>query len=199
MIFNDTSSNGPRNLGETTCINPRQKTNPGESWRTSLAKSASYSSRAACTPSGVAGCCFLYFTRLWYAVGIEARRARSSPNASLRFDITRTISMGSWPALVLSIKAWRFDPLPDINTVTRIGDDDEDIACGERGALLGLFFRQNRLYHMQGAVRSQLLNWTYKFLWSNGNDCIDCTFFRFWSYRGVEKSRLSQRRDGGAT
>ena len=57
-------------------------------------------------------------------VGISARRARSSPNASLRFEITRTILVGSCPALVLSITACRFDPLPEIRTVTRTGEED---------------------------------------------------------------------------
>ena len=67
-------------------------------------------------------------------VGISARLARSSPNASLRFERTRTIWVGSCPWLVLSITAWRFDPLPDIRTVRRIGEDMLD-AIGTKTTL----------------------------------------------------------------
>lgn len=56
-------------------------------------------------------------------IGISARLARSSPNASLRFERTRTIWVGSCPWLVLSITACKFDPLPDMRTVRRIGAD----------------------------------------------------------------------------
>lgn len=66
---------------------------------------------------------------------MSARLARSSPNASLRFERTRTIFVGSFPALVLSITACRFEPLPDMRTVVRIGEDIVD--CCRVGEVFG--------------------------------------------------------------
>ncbi len=85
MIFIPASAMGVRKDGVTMCIQPAHTMRVGRGSRARIifARSASYAVRAVSTLSG---CCFLYGTRLWYVVGIEAMAARVRPYAALRLE-----------------------------------------------------------------------------------------------------------------
>lgn len=57
----------------------------------SIASASSVPSPLAAKAAAVAVASFLYGTRLWYAVSMPARLARSRPKAALRLETTRTM------------------------------------------------------------------------------------------------------------